>query len=360
MKHLFNAHEAQTIDLLDNEMFARLQSNPQELERMVANHNKEWCIIDEVQKVPAILDTVHALIEGKKIKFALTGSSARKLKRGGANLLAGRAFVHKLFPLTHLELGSDFDLDLTLNYGALAKITDFTSARERIAYLRAYTETYLKEEILIEQIIRSLPPFRRFLEISAAQDTEIVNYSNVARDVKSDPKNISGYYTILEDTLLGFFLEPYHTSIRKRQRLSPKFYWFDTGVRRLLCGTIDIAATPKSFEYGSLFESFVINEIYRLLTYSERSFKLSYIRVDQSLEIDLIIERSGLPTYLIEIKSSDFINDNHTSGLKSLARNFPEGRRMILSRDKVTKAIDGITCMHWKAGIAEIGIEQQV
>jgi predicted AAA+ superfamily ATPase len=354
LSRFFDEEEVLIIDLLQSEPLSRLQANPSELNRILEGSTKPWCLIDGVQKVPAILDVVHAQIERKKFKFALTGSSARKFKRNSANLLAGRAFLFKLFPLTHIELGSDFEIDSVLSYGSLAKITDFSSEREKILFLKSHVETYLKEEVLIEQLIRSLPPFRRFLEIAASQDTEIVNYSNLGRDIRTDPKNVANYYSILEDTLLGFFLEPYHTSIRKRQKRSPKFYWFDTGVRRALSGTIDLPVTPKSFEYGSLFESFIINEIFRLLNYSEKSFKLSYLRVDDNLEIDLILERSGQPTYLIEIKSTTFVNENHTGVLEKYSSLIPNSVPLLFSQDSSRKKIGKVTCLHWREGIREI------
>lgn len=356
LSRLFNADEALFIDLLDSDYLSRLQANPGELNDILKANTKPWCIIDEVQKVPAVLDIVHSHIEKKKIKFALTGSSARKLKRNAANMLAGRAFLFKLFPLTHIELGNDFDLDAVLNFGSLAKLYEFKTDREKTLFLKSYAEVYLKEEILVEQIIRVLPPFRRFLEIAAAQDTDIVSYSNIARDINSDPKNVANYYSILEDTLLGFFLEPYHTSIRKRQRNSPKFYWFDLGVRRALSGTLDLPVTPKSFEYGSLFESFVVNEIHRLLTYSEKSFKLSFIRVDDDLEIDLVLERAGLPTYLIEIKSTKQVNENHIGVLEKYSKEIKNSIPILLSQDEIKKKVRSVLCMHWREGIVELGI----
>lgn len=354
-KH-FNAKDVLKIDLLDYETLAQIQGNPRLFSETIIGKKKEWIIVDEVQKVPQILDQVHSLIETKKYKFALTGSSARKLKRGSANLLAGRAFVFKLFPLTHLELGEDFDLDSVLSFGSLPKIFDLKTEREKILFLKAYAETYLREEILIEQLIRNLPPFRRFLEISSHQDTGIVSYSSIAKDVLVDPKIISNYYTILEDTLLGFFLEPYHTSFRKRQKKASKFYWFDTGVRRALCGTVDQKVTPKSFEYGSLFESFIVNEINRILTYQEKNFKLSFIRVDENQEVDLIIERSGLPTYLIEIKSSDRVHEDHVVSLKKELKNIKNAVAVVISNDKLEKTIDGVQCLFWRNAFKEIGI----
>jgi predicted AAA+ superfamily ATPase len=270
-------------------------------------------------------------------------------------MLGGRAFLYKLYPLTHLELGQDFDLDQVLNFGSLAKVFEFSPTREKNSFLRSYVETYLKEEILIEQLIRSLPPFLKFLEIAAVNDTEIVNFANVGRDVRTDPKNISNYYAILEDTLLGFFLEPFHTSIRKRQSKAPKFYLFDTGVKRALAGTLDVPAVSKSFEYGTLFESFIVNEIYRLLTYSEKSFKLSFIRVEDR-EIDLVIERGGEPTYLLEIKSTAQAHEHQTSALHHYSSLIQGSVPLLLSLDPVRKKFGPVSCLPWKEGISALGI----
>ena len=352
----FKAESSLRIDLLESDTFARLQAKPELLREIIDKANKEWCIIDEVQKIPELLDLVHLLIEKKKLKFGLTGSSARKLKRGKANLLAGRAFVYKMFPLTHLELDQTFSLEQILTYGSLPKVFTLETHREKALYLKSYSETYLREEIALEQIIRKLPPFRKFLEVAAHQDTELVSFSNIGRDILVDPKIVSNYYSILEDTLLGFYLEPYHTSIRKRQKKTPKFYWFDLGVRRALSGTIDSEITARSFEFGSLFESFVINEIYRLLTYAERSFKLSFLRVDDNVEIDLIIERPGLPTYFIEIKSTDRVNETHIKSLRTLSSSIQSSKPILLSRDPVSRTIQGIPCLSWKEGLKEIGV----
>lgn len=352
----FSNEETLVLDLLNSELYAQLQARPDRLRDLVLQAKKDWVIIDEVQKVPQLLDEVHSLIESIKQRFALTGSSARKLKRGSANLLAGRAFVFNLFPLTHIELGERFKLEEVLSYGALPKIFEFKTAREKILFLKAYGETYLKEEILIEQLIRNLPPFRKFLTVAANQDTEIISYSSIARDILVDPKIVKNYYQILQDTLLGFILEPYHTSLRKRQKNAPKFYWFDLGVRRVLTGNIDYEITPGSFEFGALFESFLVNEINRILSYSEKSYSLSFIRVDEKSEVDLIIERPGLPTYIVEIKSSDRANEAHIKSAKKFSLEINNSVPVLLSRDPIPKMIDGVSCFEWKQGLREIGV----
>lgn len=352
----FSSQTSYTIDLLDASVCAELQARPDHLSSIVQQNKREWIIIDEIQKIPPLLDEVHRMLERSKQKFILTGSSARKLKRGAANLLAGRAFVFKMFPLTHLELAEEFDLDEVLSFGSLPKIFSLKTVREKTLFLRAYADTYLKEEVLIEQLIRNLPPFRRFLEVSAHQDTELVSYTNVAKDILVDPKIATNYYEILEDTLLGFKLEPYHTAIRKRQKKSPKFYWFDLGVRRVLAGTIDDKAQRKSYEYGSLFESFIVNEIYRSLAYSERSFSVSFLRVDEKTEADLILERNGLPTYVVELKSTDRVHEGHVQGAKKIFHDINNSIPVVLSNDPLAKKIEGISCWHWKHGLKEMGI----
>ena len=212
--------EKVVLDLLDAELAGDLMSYPNRLLSRLApfQGKKPWVVIDEVQKAPQLLDLVHRLIKEKQFKFALTGSSARKLKRGAANLLAGRAFVYHLFPLTVPELQDRFCLNDALKFGTLPEIFTLENESDKAKFLKAYSETYLKEEIITEQIVRNLPPFRRFLNVVAQMDTEVINYSNVAKDIQSDPKSVSGYYDILEDTLLGFRLPAYHKSLRKQQK----------------------------------------------------------------------------------------------------------------------------------------------
>jgi uncharacterized protein len=185
-------------------------------------------------------------------------------------LLAGRASVFSLYPLTHIELGKDFDLIPYLEFGGLPEIHTIVNKEERKRLLKAYAQTYLKEEIVAEQIVRNLPSFRRYLDIVGVSTGEIINLTNVAKDTDSDPKAIARYYEILEDMLLGFFLPSYDNSIRKQQKRSKRFYFFDTGVARVLAGRIDYPVLAQTFEYGQLFESFIVNEIRNLLTYQEK------------------------------------------------------------------------------------------
>ena len=356
MKERFSLKETLYIDLLNPELANQLSAYPNRLIEIILPHlnDKKWIIIDEIQKVPSLLEIVHQQISQKNFNFALTGSSARKLRRGAANLLAGRAFVFNLFPLTHLELGDDFDLDSSLAFGSLPEVCNLKDKQDKRRFLKAYVHTYLKEEIIVEQIVRNLPPFRRFLDVAGAYSTEMVNYTNIAKDVHSDPKTISRYYEILEDTLVGFYLPGYSRSLRKQQRKAKKFYFFDSGVVRTLSGRIDEPLLPKTTEYGQLFENFIVNEIHRLLNYSEKTFNLSYIRVSERIEIDLVVEKGSSDIFLCEIKSTNKVDERHTYGLKTLAKDFKNPRSILISLDPVPKKFGDITALPWKEAVRTV------
>ncbi len=349
LKEFFKKDKILVFDLLDPLLEDELAKRPNSLkDQILANHkNIDWIIIDEVQKLPKLLDIVHSLIESHKLKFALTGSSARKLKYGGANLLAARAFVNEFFPLTIFELKECFDLDLILNFGSLPEIFCFNDA-ERMEYLRSYAQTYLKEEIWAEQLIRKLDPFRKFLEIAAQGNCEPINYTNVARDVGVDTKTVQSYYQILEDTLIGFFLEAFHQSVRKQTRQNPKFYFFDLGVKKALDGTLTQKLVPNTYAYGKAFEHFVIAEIYRLNKYLKKDFKLSYLQTKDQAEIDLIIEKPNKEILLIEIKSTTQVDERAIKTIKSFIPDIKKSRALVISQDLNKKIIDDVLALHYK------------
>ncbi|OGT61433.1 MAG: hypothetical protein A3E85_00795 [Gammaproteobacteria bacterium RIFCSPHIGHO2_12_FULL_45_12] len=334
----------------DETRFAR---RPGELESMVKAlpAATKHIIIDEVQKVPRLLDVVHDLIESTDKKFILTGSSARKLKHGGANLLAGRAFVYPLYPFTYFEPIESPALLSCLRFGMLPKIFDYPSDEKKQLYLEAYTNTYLKEEIWAEQFIRELDPFRRFLEVAAQSNGKIVNYSNLARDVGTSDKNIQKYFSILEDTLLGFFLEAFQHSFRKRLSKSPKFYFFDTGVVRALTMQLNLPLTPRTSQFGDIFEHFIILQAIQLAGYFHRDYRFSYLKTKDDAEIDLVVERPGLPLLFIEIKSSQNVQTEQLSTLKRIAHDFGECEAICLSCDPYAKQLDGITVLPFEKGL---------
>ncbi|MEK6706761.1 MAG: AAA family ATPase [Bdellovibrionota bacterium] len=345
-------------DLLDADLEDRLQRDPSLFSStLLANErSKEWVLIDEIQKVPYLLDEVHRFIERKKLKFALSGSSARKLKRGGANLLAGRALLNHLFPLTHRELGEDFDLSTAIHWGGLPAVINTTDNDIRKQMLRTYALTYLNEEIKAEQIVRNLNPFRKFLEVAAQMNGEPVNFSKVARDVGSDYKTVQNYYQILEDTLMGFFLEPYHPSVRKRQKHAPKFYFFDIGVTRALRNVLNEITEPGSYGYGKVFEHFLILEIFRLNDYLRKDFQFSFLRLNEQREIDLIIKRPGEKLALVEIKSTREIRRDHVAGVEYFLDIFKGSEGFCLSQDPIARRIGRVECLNWIDGIKRIGL----
>ena len=343
------------IDLLDPLVEDQYRIQPSSLKQSVVSQpSLKWVIIDEVQKLPRLLDMVHHLIESTKLKFILSGSSARKLKRGGANLLAGRAFVFHLYPFTSFELNSKFNLKQTLQWGLLPKVTQIKKETDKKEYLRAYALTYLKEEIQLEQIVRKIFPFRKFLEVSAQMNGKIVNYSKIACDIGVDTTTVQNYYSILEDTLVGFYLPAWHTSLRKSQRLAPKFYLFDTGVCRALKGTLDIPLLPQTYDFGKAFEHFIILELIKLKEYYRKDWRFSYFRTKDGIEVDLIIEKPNLKKIAMEIKSSSFIKESEVKSLNRLGKDMTSAYLYCLSRDPQKKKIGQVHCLPWLEGLKEI------
>lgn len=359
LKEVFLDKSSLYIDLLDPLIDDRLGRHPEELKQMIAAHpEKEWIIIDEIQKIPKLLDIVHQLSENKSIKFALTGSSARKLKRGKANLLAGRAFNYVCHPLTFRELKTEFKIEDILSFGSLPEVFSLLE-EDKKDYLRSYVETYFKEEIVAEQIVRKLRPFRNFLSVAAQMNGKILNIQKIANDVGVDHSTVQNYFEILEDTLVGFLLEPFHLSIRKRQRQSSKFYYFDIGVTRALQKVLDVKLMPSTSSYGYCFEHFVILEFKRLASYKKPDWSFSYLITKDGVEIDLIIERPGLPLVAIEIKSTNNISTLDKSSFRAfsnLTEELKDCETYLLSQDPIEKKWDHIRCLPWEKGFLKIGL----
>jgi predicted AAA+ superfamily ATPase len=351
----FKTHSipVQIIDLLKVEIRNRLLDAPDSLEHMVLDPST-WVLIDEVQKVPDLLDVVHRLIEERQMKFCLTGSSARKLKHGGANLLAGRAFVFNLFPLTSIELADRFSLEIALKWGTLPRIFALPSDDDKIQFLKSYANTYIQEEVWEAHLIKDLVPYRRFLQVAAQANGTIINYANIADDTRVDPKTVQRYFQILEETLLGFFLQPYHRSLRKRQRANPKFFFFDIGVQRALTGDFSSEYGRASLGYGSRFEHFVICEVMRLNEYHQAGYQLSFARADEKHEVDLVLSHPNGKLWLIEIKSTDLAQESHLTGLRYFKEKFPEAECELWSLDPHAKKFGVITAISWQSGLKKL------
>jgi predicted AAA+ superfamily ATPase len=342
-------------DLLDDEVEERLAKKPQLLEADLAGAKikPKWIVIDEIQKIPRLLDVVHLLIEKTKVKFILSGSSARKLKKEGANLLAARAFEYRLFPLSFLEIGKHFDLQAVLNFGSLPSVFNFKVRADKIKYLKTYVSSYIKIEIQMEQVVRRLDPFRQFLEVAAQMNGKPINYSKIGKEVGADTKTVINYFQILEETYIGFILPGYHTSLRKSILLTPKFYFFDVGVKRALEGSLQSDPVAGTSYYGEVFEHFIINEFYKINTYLETDYILSYFSTKDGSEVDLVLTRGKKEIIFIEIKSATSVDESEVKKLATLTSG-TQIKSYYLSQDKIHQKLHGIDCLHWSDGIKEI------
>lgn len=353
LKHLIPKEMRHDINLLLPTDYDDFAINPEILIARVKalKPNQIWIVIDEVQKLPKLLDVVHHLIEETSVKFALTGSSARKLKRKGTNLLAGRASVYNLFPFSSEELGDKFNLQYVLEWGSLPGIINLSSNIEKEEFLKAYAHTYLREEIAEEQAVRQLEPFRKFLEVAAQSNTKIINYKKIANDVGTSSVTVKSYFKVLEDTLVGFILDPFHESIRKQQRQSPKFYFFDSGVERALSRSLNIPIKQGTYEYGKAFEAFIVNEIVKKMHYLRKDYQLSYFRTKDDVEIDLIIQRSPKDKILVEIKSTSKVIEADAKHLNILGPNIEHSKALLLSNDLNAKKFGNVLALHWQQGL---------
>ncbi|MBI3540957.1 MAG: ATP-binding protein [Deltaproteobacteria bacterium] len=309
-----NFSEAPLYDLLNTGESLRLSREPQQLfQELETLKPGTWVVIDEVQKVPALLDEVHRLIEKKSLKFVLCGSSARKLKRGAANLLAGRALSLSMFPLVSAEVNEPITFDRACRYGMLP--TAYTSSDPE-SYLRTYAETYLQEEIKSEALTRNIGSFGRFLEIAARQNGQVTNASNISRDAMVVRQTVQGFFDILCDTLIGFWLPAWKLKRATKQVAHPKFYFFDAGVARSLSGRLPYPPTAE--ELGPLFETFLMNEVRAYLSYSNLHYPLFFWSSHDQVEVDLFCEtRKGYVA--IEIKSAKRWDSQYNKGLYRIA-----------------------------------------
>jgi predicted AAA+ superfamily ATPase len=343
------------IDLLDQSTELQLAIDPDSLLTRWKSKKTDWIVIDEVQKIPKILDVVHKGIEAHKIKFALTGSSARNLKRGGANLLAGRAVERQLQSFSSIELGNKFRLDRAIKFGTLPKIWDEELPESEAAdFLNSYVSTYLREEVAAEQLVRNLDPFRRFLVAAAQSNAKIINHSAIERDAGIPRKQSERHFEILADTLIGNYLHPFHNSIRRRQTQKAKFYFFDTGVVRAIQRLTEFELESATFEYGNLFETMIINEFFKISSALKKNFEFSYLQAGESREIDLIVELPRGKPFLIEIKSSRKFDRKKVSALFDLKKEIPHSRAFVLSNDPTRQEVEGVDVVHWLEGLKEI------
>ena len=274
-------------------------------------------------------------------------------------MLAGRAYMHFLYPFKSFELGDDFNLEDRLNWGSLPRACTLSDAEERAAYLKSYALTYIKEEVQVEQLVRNLDPFREFLEIAALGSGEIINYSKMGRDVGVDNKTVQNYFQILEDTLLGFILPAHHRSLRKSQLEHPKFYLFDNGVRKALSRSLKSYVTEGTSAFGEAFEHWMIQEIFRLNHYTQSDYRLSYFATKNDVEIDLVLSR-GRETILVEIKSAKTHQLDEIRKLDRSSEIFKPTATYYVSRDSHSIKEGGVQALHWKNFLKKLFLENRI
>jgi len=324
--------DAWVVDLLHHDAFLRYSKEPAQF-RLEAEARiragARTIFVDEVQRVPELLDEVHGLIERHRVRFLLTGSSARKLKRRGTNLLAGRAVTRRLHPLTLAEQGESFDLERTLRLGSLPAVIT-SPEREAIDLLRTYAQTYLREEVQAESLVRNLGGFARFLDVAAGQSGELLNYSAVGRGASLATRTVQEYYHILEDTLIGCRLDPWRKSPRARLVGHPRFYLFDTGVTNAL--NRRLTARPDPQLEGRLFEQWIVLEVARAIDYAESEARPFFWRTHVGAEVDLLIEKHGRLVLAVEIKSAKRVSGADLSGLRSFGEAHPGTPRLVVAQ----------------------------
>lgn len=345
------AHASLRIDLLKSGDFLRYKRDPGLLAREAAalGESEAWIIVDEVQKLPELLDEVHALLfESDRYRFALSGSSARKLKRSEANMLGGRALSRRMFPLSMLETGADFSLQTALRYGQLPMSVTAASEEEKIDFLDAYIETYLREEIQQEALTRNLDSFYRFLTVAATVNGQMLNIANIAREVGVARSTVQGYFSILEDTLLGWYLPAWRKRVKVKEVAHAKFYLFDCGVQRALAGLH--RDKPSSHEAGTLFETFILNELRALNSWRSLGGQFYFWRTPSGNEVDLIWRR-GNRAAGFEIKSSREWKSSYNKGLTALLQAGEIERAFGIYRGERIQKHGEVTVLPWPTAI---------
>jgi predicted AAA+ superfamily ATPase len=333
--------QALVLDLLAPELERRYSARPERLRELVAgNPDAEIVVVDEVQKVPALLDVVHQLIEADSgRRFVLTGSSARKLKRSGVDLLAGRAILRSMHPFLAAELGERFDLELALRQGLLPLVWDSDHPEET---LQAYVALYLKEEVQAEGMVRNVGNFSRFLEAVSFSQASVLNTSEVARECEVSRKTVEGYIEILEDLLLSFRLPVFTRRARRHVTAHPKFYWFDAGVYRSVRpgGPLD---RPEEIA-GAALEGLVAQHLRTWIDYTDSRFNLSFWRTKSGAEVDFVVYGpEGF--WAIEVKHSGTVRGKDLRGLKAFNDDYPDAKVRLLYRGNERLEIDGVPCV---------------
>jgi len=343
-----NFSKAIYLDLLDSKLFRILSATPEKLDNYIAKNNKEWIILDEVQKIPDLLNEVHKLIEAKKYKFILTGSSARSLRRKGVNLLAGRALTYYFYPLTQKELGKSFSFQHSLKFGQLPMAYVSKNPEK---FLQSYIKTYLKEEIQQEGLTRNVGNFARFLEVASFSQGELLSASDIAREAQLERKTVENYFGILDDLLLSIELPVFTKRAKRKLIFKKKFYYFDVGVFRALrpIGLFD----SESELDGASLETLFLQEMIALNDYLELNYKIYFWRSQTGLEVNFVLYgKNGL--IAIEIKRKSMIHRKDLNGLRAFGSDYPEAKRFVFCGVNRTEYQEGITILPAEIALKEL------
>ncbi len=346
IKSIFS--ESLYFDLLKFDLYNDLLARPGRLENLIPQGFQNWIILDEIQRIPELLNEVHRLIETFHYKFILTGSSARTLRKKGVNLLAGRALTYKMYPLTAVELGDSFCLKKSLAWGHLPSIP---SEKTPNLFLKAYVQTYLREEILQEGLTRNLGSFSRFLETASFSQGSVLNISEIARESGIERMRVTNYFSILEDLLLASLLPVFTRRAKRRMISHPKFYFFDVGIFRTLrpMGPLD---SPQEAEGPSL-ETLCFQELSAINDYYNYEYNLYYWRTSNGVEVDFILYGpKGLLAF--EIKRSSRISKKDLNGLKSFANDYPEAKLYMLYGGSRQEYVDNISILPVEKALKEL------
>jgi predicted AAA+ superfamily ATPase len=308
------------------------------------HHNHHFIVIDEIQKIPLLLNEVHRLIEEEKLTFLLTGSSARKLKQQNVNLLAGRAWQANLYPLTYNEI-PNFSLERYLRFGGLPSVYLSKNPREELI---AYVNTYLREEIQSEALVRKVDAFSKFLSVAGTTNAQMINFANIASDTGIPASTIREYYQLLQDTLVGYFITGWTKTIKRKAIATAKFYFFDLGVANQLAGRGLVDQTSEVF--GELFEHFICNEILAAISYLRAHVPLNYWRSTSGFEVDFIIGHE----IAIEVKTTKRVHERDLKGLRALMEEKICKQYILVSFDEIHRINDQIEIIHWTEFLSKL------
>ena len=340
--------DALYLDLLDFSTYNFLRADPSRLENLIAPGYKGWIVIDEVQRIPELLNEVHRLIEHKGFKFVLTGSSARSLRKAGTNLLAGRALTYKMHPLIIQEIGDKFDIKEVVKYGLLPSVINHADPKK---YLESYVQTYIREEVVQEGLTRNIGSFTRFLEVASFSQGQVINLSEIARELGLNRLMVANYFDILEDLLLSTRITAFAQRAKRKVIAHHKFYFFDVGVYRTLrpMGPLD---SPEEAE-GAGLETLFLQSLSAVNDYYDLGYKIHFWRTQSGEEIDFIIY-GPRGFHAFEIKRSAAITSKSLKGLKTFGHDYPEAHLHILFFGKTKEYYGTVTAIPFEQALREL------